>query len=136
MFTEAELSYLKDQTLGRVATQHPDGTLQVSPAAFVWNAERQTIDVTGVGMARSRKYRNVAANGRASIVIDDIPSTDPMRVRCLEIRGQAEAVPDAFEPDGHLDGAVIRISPRRIISFGVDDPDHAPLELRVHSRDV
>jgi len=136
MFTEAERKYLEDQTLGRVATQHPNGTLQVSPAAFVWNAETRTIDVTGVGMAGSRKYRNVAANGRASIVVDDMPSTDPIRVRCLEIRGRAEAVPDAFPPDGHLDGAVIRIFPQRIISFGVDDPDHDPLELRPNNRDV
>ncbi|WP_020664766.1 PPOX class F420-dependent oxidoreductase [Amycolatopsis benzoatilytica] len=136
MFTEAELNYLEAQMLGRVATQHPNGTLQVSPAAFAWNAEKQAIDVSGAGLARSRKYRNVAANGRASIVIDDVPSVDPIRVRCLEIRGRAEAVPDAFEPDGHLDGAVIRIFPQRIISFGVDDPDHDPLELKANNRDV
>ncbi|MFD2466393.1 PPOX class F420-dependent oxidoreductase [Amycolatopsis silviterrae] len=136
MFTEAELSYLADQTLGRVATQHPDGTLQVSPVAFTWNAETQTIDVSGYNLAKSRKYRNVEANGHVAIVIDDVPSTTPMRVRCLEIRGRGEAVPDAFASDGHLDGAVIRVYPRRIISFGIDDPDHEPLETKTNNRNV
>ncbi|WP_406638529.1 PPOX class F420-dependent oxidoreductase [Amycolatopsis sp. WGS_07] len=136
MFTDAELSYLADQTLGRVATQQPNGTLQVSPVAFSWNAETKTIDVSGYNLAKSRKYRNVDANGQVAIVIDDLPSTEPMRVRCLEIRGRAEAVPNAFEPDGHLDGAVIRIYPQRIISFGIDDPDHEPLETKPNNRNV
>ena len=42
-------------------------------------------------MAASRKFRNVAENGRAAFVVDDIASLDPWRVRCLEIRGDAEA---------------------------------------------
>ena len=59
-----------------------------------------------------------------------------MRVRCSEIRGRGEALPDVFPDDGHLDGAVIRIHPQRIISFGVDDPEHGPEELTAHNRDV
>lgn len=136
MFTEAELSYLADQPLARVATQQPNGTLQVSPVAFAWNPETQTIDVTGYNLTKSRKYRNVEANGQVAIVIDDQPSTKPMRIRCLEIRGRAEAVPEAFEPDGHLDGAVIRIHPQRIISVGIDDPDREPLEVKPNNRNV
>jgi hypothetical protein len=31
---------------------------------------------------------------------------------------------------------IIRIHPRRIISFGIDDPDHAPHELVPNNRDV
>ena len=46
-------------------------------------------------MTRSRKYRNVADNGlRVAFVVDDLRSRDPWRVRCLEIRGTAEVVPD------------------------------------------
>ncbi|MYW97028.1 PPOX class F420-dependent oxidoreductase [Amycolatopsis rubida] len=136
MFTEAELTYLATQPLARIATQQPNGTLQVSPVAFAWNAETRTIDVTGYNLTKSRKYRNVEANGQVAIVIDDQPSTSPMRIRCLEIRGRAEAVPDAFASDGHLDGAVIRIHPQRIISLGIDDPDREPLEVKPNNRNV
>ncbi|GAA3577209.1 PPOX class F420-dependent oxidoreductase [Amycolatopsis ultiminotia] len=136
MFTEAELTFLAEHDLGRLATQHPDGTLQVSPVGFAWNPQVRAIDVTGYHLTKSRKYRNVEANGRVAFVVDDRPSLDPMRVRCLEIRGHAVAVPDAFAGDGHLDGAAIRIHPERIISFGIDDPDHDPLDLVPHNRTV
>jgi pyridoxamine 5'-phosphate oxidase family protein len=43
-------------------------------------------------MSRTQKFRNVARNGHAAIVVDDIVSTDPWRVRFLEIRGTAEAI--------------------------------------------
>ena len=87
IFTEVELDYLRHQRLGRLATQHPDGTLQVSPVGFGVNAELGTIDIGGRAMAASRKYRNVAANGAAAFVVDDVVSAQPWTVRCLEIRG-------------------------------------------------
>jgi pyridoxamine 5'-phosphate oxidase family protein len=129
-FTEAELAYLATQRLGRLATAQPDGTLQVSPVGFRYNSSLGTIDIGGWHLAASRKYRNVADNGRVAFVVDDLPSVDPWRVRCLEIRGVAEAV----QPPGG--DAVIRIHPRRIISFGIDDPDSEPHALVPSRRDV
>lgn len=126
-FHDFELEYLRTQPLGRLATQQPDGTLQASPVGFRYNASLGTIDISGYRMARSRKYQNVADNGRVAFVIDDLASRDPWRVRCLEIRGMAEVVPDA---------ALIRIHPRRIISFGIDDPDSEAYAATVHARDV
>jgi pyridoxamine 5'-phosphate oxidase family protein len=135
-FTSAELTYLASQRLGRLATVQPNGTLQVSPVGFHYNASTGTIDVGGFNMAASRKFRNVADNGRVAFVVDDIASLDPWRVRCLEIRGDAEAITAAADsPDGSGD-PIIRIHPRRIISFGIDDPDHAPHELIPNNRDV
>lgn len=78
-------------------------------------------------MSGSRKYRNVADNGRVAFVVDDLRSTDPWRVRCLEIRGTAEVVPDR---------ELIRVHPRRVISFGIEDPDSEPHAMTVHARDV
>jgi PPOX class F420-dependent enzyme/OxyR family protein len=69
---------------GRLATVQPDGTLQVSPVGFRYNSVTETIDIGGFNMAASRKFRNVAENGRAAFVVDDIASVDPWRVRCLE----------------------------------------------------
>ena len=120
IFTDAERGYLESQSLGRLATVQPDGTLQASPVGFDYNAELDTIDVRGYGMARSRKFRNVEDNGRVAFVVDDVPSLDPFQARCLEIRGTAEAVRGPGEQAGGGDGAIIRIRPKRIISFGIN----------------
>jgi pyridoxamine 5'-phosphate oxidase family protein len=141
-FTGAELAYLSEQPLGRLATLRADGTLQVSPVGFTVDPETGVIEVGGFFMSRSQKYRNVAANGQVALVVDDVPSLDPWRVRCLEIRGVAEAAPGpetAAGPeaaDGQQDGALIRITPRRIISMGIENPDQAPHEMTPNNRDV
>jgi pyridoxamine 5'-phosphate oxidase family protein len=140
VFSAAELDYLASGRLGRLATMQPDGTLQVSPVGFRYNSRTGTIDIGGFTMAATRKFRNVAANGRVAFVVDDVPSVDPWRVRCLEIRGHAEAITaptdSAYESTAGVDGAIIRIHPRRIISFGVDDPDRDPREIVAHNRNV
>jgi len=77
-FTDPELAYLSTQRLGRMATAQPDGTLQVSPVGFRYNDETGWIDIGGRGMARSQKFRNVAANGQVALVIDDVASVQPV----------------------------------------------------------
>jgi pyridoxamine 5'-phosphate oxidase family protein len=124
IFTENELAYLTSQRLGRMATAQPNGTLQVNPIGYRYNPETDTIDVGGFGMTTSQKFRNVNDNGRVAIVVDDVPSQDPVQVRFLEIRGVAETV-----------GEIIRIHPRKIISFGVEEID-VPQKTRSHSRRV
>jgi pyridoxamine 5'-phosphate oxidase family protein len=121
--SNAELAYLGTQRLGRLATAQPDGTLQVNPVGFRYNHRAGTIDIGGFNMASSRKFRNVADNGRVAFVVDDIASIDPWWVRCLEIRGHAEAIAAPADSAAPIDGAIIRIHPRRIISFGMDDRD-------------
>lgn len=129
-FTDSELAYLAGQPLGRIATAAPDGTLQASPVGFSYNAELDTVDVAGYGMARSRKFRNVAANGRVAFVVDDLETEKPWRPRCLEIRGRAETV------DETPNGPIIRIFPKRIISFGIDEPFTGAHSVKMNSRSV
>lgn len=136
IFTDTERSYLATQRLGRLATLQPGGSLQVSPVGYAHNLELETIDVGGHDMAASRKYRNVAANGRVAFVVDDVMSMDPWRVRCLEIRGVGEAIETPLDSATGRAGAIIRIRPRRIISFGIDDPDIDPHLLVPSRRDV
>jgi pyridoxamine 5'-phosphate oxidase family protein len=138
MFTDTEIEYLSQQPIGRLATSQPDGTLQVNPVGFAVNTELGTIDIGGFNFAGSRKYRNVADNGRAAFVVDDIASTDPWRVRFLEIRGQAEAVPEPTDSAYRMPGPIVRIRPKRIISFalGTNDLDLEPHEVKAHGRDV
>jgi pyridoxamine 5'-phosphate oxidase family protein len=123
VFTDGELTYLEEQRLGRLATAQPSGTLQNNPVGFSYNAALQTIDIGGRDMANSQKFKNVADNGRAAFVVDDIASIQPWRVRCLEIRGHAEAIRDPSDSAARTPGAIIRIHPRRIISFGIDPPE-------------
>ncbi|AQA02432.1 pyridoxamine 5'-phosphate oxidase [Mycobacterium sp. MS1601] len=139
-FKPHEIEYLKSADLGRLATIQPDGTLQNSPVGFTYNEELETIDVSGYRMSRSQKFRNLATNAVVAFVVDDIASRNPWRVRCLEIRGtaqQAETQNTATESNGDgLDSAIIRITPRRIISFGIDDTETEPHLLTTDSRDV
>jgi pyridoxamine 5'-phosphate oxidase family protein len=135
-FSTAELEYLESQPLGRLATVRADGSPQVSPVGFSYNDETGTIDISGFNMSRSQKYRNAAAREAVSIVVDDLVSRDPWRVRCLEIRGVAEVVPDQRDPQPGRDSSQIRIHPRRIISFGIEHPDQEPHLMTSSNRDV
>ena len=113
VFTEAEVRYLAGgQQLGRIATVGADGTPHVVPVAWIYNAVRDTIDVGGFELERSKKFRDVARTGRAAIVIDDLASTDPWHPRGIEIRGRGEAI--------ELPTTLIRIHPERIVSWGLE----------------
>ncbi len=113
VFTEAERRYLAGGLqLGRIATVGPDGTPHVVPVGWIYNAARDTIDIGGHELARTKKFRDVERTGRASIVIDDLESTDPWRPRGIEIRGRGEAI--------GLPTPLIRIHPERIVSWGIE----------------
>jgi pyridoxamine 5'-phosphate oxidase family protein len=135
-FKPHEIDYLKSADLGRLATIQPDGTLQNSPVGFTYNEALGTIDVVGYHMSKSRKFRNLATNNTVAFVVDDIASRSPWRVRCLEIRGTAEQAEAGGSTGDGLDTAIIRITPKRIISFGIDDTETEPHELVPDSRDV
>jgi pyridoxamine 5'-phosphate oxidase family protein len=136
IFTDLELEYLDGQQLGRLATVHPDGTLQVNPVGFNYNAGHHAIDIGGFRMSTTRKFHNVMANGRVALVVDDVLSTDPWRVRCLEIRGVAEALEDSPDAKPGLDPGLIRIHPKWIFSFGLEHPDLEPHEQKPQRRSV
>lgn len=119
MFTDAELEYLRSQRLGRLATLAPGGTLQNSPVGFRVDAEAGVIEIWGRDLGNTKKFQNVAANGKAAFVVDDLASVSPWMVRGFEARGVAEALTDQEPPSSYLSREVIRIHPRRIISWGL-----------------
>jgi pyridoxamine 5'-phosphate oxidase family protein len=138
-FKPHEIAYLQKSQLGRLATMQADGTLQNSPVGYRYNEELGTIDIAGYRMSKSQKYRNLAHHDQVAFVVDDIASQDPWRVRCLEIRGTGAQVevPESRGPAGdELDPAIIRVTPRRIISFGIDDIETPPHDLVPDVRDV
>jgi pyridoxamine 5'-phosphate oxidase family protein len=95
IFTDAEYRYLAGHPLGRLATIGPDGAPQVHPVALWLNADTGTIDIGGPALTRSQKFRNVPADPRVSLVVDDqaeTPNPIGQTGRGIEIRGQVEIV--------------------------------------------
>jgi pyridoxamine 5'-phosphate oxidase family protein len=63
-FSEPELAFMSSQPVGRLATVQPDGTLQVNPVGFTYDAELDAFEITGFRMSDSQKFRNIVANIR------------------------------------------------------------------------
>jgi pyridoxamine 5'-phosphate oxidase family protein len=118
VFTDRELDYMgerRPERLGRIATVGKDGTPHVVPVGWRLNGELDSIDVGGMDLAGTKKFRDAKRTGRASIVIDDLASVDPWSPRGVEVRGRAEIVE---EPR-----VLIRIHPERVISWGLESED-------------
>jgi pyridoxamine 5'-phosphate oxidase family protein len=112
VFTPVEREYMVGgRQLGRIATVGVDGTPHVVPVGWIYNAARDTIDVGGRELQRTKKFRDVARTGRVAIVIDDLESVDPWRPRGIEVRGRGEAIA--------LPTPLIRVHPERIITWGL-----------------
>jgi pyridoxamine 5'-phosphate oxidase family protein len=125
VFTPAEIAYLQSQRLGRIATVGPDHQPHVVPVGFRYNPDQDTIDIGGHGgFTKRKKYRDVSQNRRVAFVVDDLASVNPWRVRGIEIRGEADILDTGGQEIGPgFDPDIFRIRPRRIISWGLDDPD-------------
>ncbi|MFI6316380.1 PPOX class F420-dependent oxidoreductase [Nonomuraea sp. NPDC050556] len=123
-FTEGEIAYISSLRHGRLATVAPDGGPQVNPVSCYYNPATDTIDIGGHAMGSSRKYRNAQATARAAVVLDDMPGGVDS-IRCREIRGTAEAIDTPTDSAARVPGPIIRIHPRRIISWGIDPPHRA-----------
>jgi pyridoxamine 5'-phosphate oxidase family protein len=119
VFSENELDYLASKRLGRLSTIGTDGFPHVVPLGWSYNPALDTIDIGGRDLARTKKFRNAKANPKVALVIDDV--LPPWRPRCVMVRGEAEALEEAASADSMPLGAVIRIHPRQVISWGLDD---------------
>ncbi len=118
-YTPNEQKFLAEAGIGRLATVSPDGVVQNNPTNYRVNPDG-TIDIGGMRMRTSRKYRNVEAGSRVSFVVDQQVSLDPYVIRGIEVRGTAAALDDEEPPFPNQERAVIRIHPDRIISWGID----------------
>lgn len=132
IFTAAELDYLDNQPLGRLATVGADGAPHVTPIGVFLDRESHTIVIGSTGeMAASKKFRDARAHPEVAIVVDDLASMDPWTPRGVEIRGRAEAHSDGGEEVGKdlgarfpFNRACIRIKPQRILSWGIDSDSY------------
>lgn len=122
MFTEAEIAYLAAQRLGRLATVGPAGDPHNVPVGVHYNAELGTIDIAGIDLGKSRKYRDVLRDPRVAFVVDDADPGDPMSFRGMEIRGTAQALSTGGKAfNDAVADELIRITPTRVITWGIDE---------------
>jgi pyridoxamine 5'-phosphate oxidase family protein len=119
IFTQAELDYLATQRIGRLATISRDGQVQNNPTNFFVDADAGTIVIGGGALGTSKKFRNVQQGSTAAFVVDDLATADPWRPRGIEIRGEATALIDQEPPLPGLSREIIRITPTKIISWGL-----------------
>jgi pyridoxamine 5'-phosphate oxidase family protein len=84
---DASRRYLASQGHGRLATVGPGGRPENKPVGFHYNAELGTIDISGIDMEASAKYRNVGARPDVAFVVDDIVAEGAAGMRFVEIRG-------------------------------------------------
>jgi pyridoxamine 5'-phosphate oxidase family protein len=126
VFSPNEIKYLQSQRLGRIATVGPDGQPHVVPVSFRYNPELDTVDIGGHSFAKRKKFRDVRKNPRVAIVVDDIASLNPWKVRGIEIRGEAEILETGGQSvQPFFDAEMFRIRPAKVISWGLES-DKAP----------
>jgi pyridoxamine 5'-phosphate oxidase family protein len=128
-FTDAEIEYLNTQPLGRIATVDADGRPHVIPVGVWYDSDADSIVVGATGgMRSSKKFRDARQRPDVAFVVDDLASVDPWSPRGIEVRGRAETHTEGGEAVGERVGASfefepawIRIRPRRILSWGIDN---------------
>ena len=123
VFTQVELDFLAGQRLGRLATIGRDGAPHVMPVGFRLDLETDTIVIGGAGMGTSKKWRDMGRDARVAFVVDDIvPGSGP---RLVEVRGIATRMDAGGAELGRgFDEEWVRITPRRIVSYGLGAAGH------------
>jgi pyridoxamine 5'-phosphate oxidase family protein len=115
MFSEKDRNYLKSQRLARIATVSKQSQPDVAPVGYEFDGEY--FYVGGRSMTTTFKYKNVKANPRVAIVVDDLESVDPWRPRGISVHGTGELV----HRRGYAgEGEYIRIRPEKVRGWGID----------------
>jgi pyridoxamine 5'-phosphate oxidase family protein len=115
-FTDGELEFLRsgERRLARIATVGSDGTPHVTPVGYRYDADIDGIEVGGMNLTGTKKYRDLARNPRVAIVVDEV--LPPWRPRGVEVRGHAELASRASGP-------AILVHPERIVSWGIESDE-------------
>src|SRR5438105_2280371 len=82
VFTPAEIAYLRQPALGRIATVGTDGQPHVTPVTFHYNEAEDAIDVGGIFWGATKKWRDAQHNPRLTLLVDDVIGP-PRRARAI-----------------------------------------------------
>ncbi len=124
VFTAEEISYLRDNKLGRLATADAEGQPHAIPVTYFFNETEDTIDVGGLNFGAGKKWRDVEQNPKVAFLVDDVIGP-PRRARAVEVRGAAELHQTGGEEINprfpNFAPEFIRIRPTRIVSWGIEE---------------
>jgi pyridoxamine 5'-phosphate oxidase family protein len=106
----------------------------VVPVGFRLSEDGEAIEIGGHDVTRSKKWRDLAANPKAAVVVDDdLERVDPWTPRGIEVRGVAElhesGGDEQFGPDVR-GRAWIRIVPERVTTWGIGGHAFSPAGRR------
>ncbi len=118
MFNKDELKYVKSQLLARVATATAKGKPNVAVVGFEFDGRYFYIGSVEQEILHSTpRYVNIKkGNKQIALVIDDLVSVDPWKVRGVRVNGTADIVTHTGE---FGKGEYIRIKPRLSWSWGL-----------------
>ena len=117
-FSADERAWLASQRLGRLATVSPDGVVGNAPVTYFVRAD-DTIDIGGMRMGATKKFRNVRDGSRVAFVVDTVDTSQGWHPIYLEIRGTAEAIADTEPPSDGFSRQIIKIHPDWVRSFNL-----------------
>jgi len=117
-FSRDEHAWLASQRLGRLATVAPDGVVGNAPVTYFVRSD-DTIDIGGMRMGATKKFRNVRAGSRVAFVVDIVDTSEGWHPIYLEVRGTAEAISDTDPPADGFSRQIIKIHPDWVRSFNL-----------------
>jgi pyridoxamine 5'-phosphate oxidase family protein len=109
-FTEKELRYLMDRSLGRLAFVCSDNQAHIMPVLFEFDGSY--FYLSGWNLKYSERFNDLPENNSVTLLIDDVDSPVRWAPRGVEIIGKAESK----EKDDYL---YVRIKPVSKTSWGL-----------------
>jgi len=109
-FTDAEVEFLEESKLARIATSSTDNQPHVVPIAYEFDGSHFYFG--GWNLNRSLKFRNIVGNPKVAIVVDDLVSVRPWRPRGVVVRGEAKV-------EENENGIYVKVTPLQKISWGL-----------------
>jgi pyridoxamine 5'-phosphate oxidase family protein len=73
------------------------------------------VRTAGFDITKTVRYRNIAANPHAAVVVDDLAAVEPWTPRGVKVRGTARI-------EEAVGGQRFRITPQVIWSWGINEP--------------
>ena len=109
-FSEKELRYLMERSLGRLAFVCSDMQAHIMPVLFEFDGSY--LYLSGWNLKYSQRFKEIPENGRVTLLVDDVDSPIRWAPRGVEITGEAES----REEDDYL---YVRIKPVAKTSWGL-----------------
>ncbi len=89
VFTEKELRYLMERSLGRLAFVCSDMQAHIMPVLFEFDGS--SFYLSGWNLKYSERFQDVTPNSKVTLLVDDVDSPRRWVPRGIEVTGEAEA---------------------------------------------